>query len=128
MHPLAEQVQHMAHALNGAIAEAVQADRPIGHPVETDAAHLRQLRIDSLVGTPAAIKECRIRKAQAQAAALCNASSMEAFLQAYDFLKDAREQIDRDGYCLECGKVLVGEVICVRCGRDNSPADAEGEE
>jgi hypothetical protein len=102
--------------------EAEQIERPVGH------AHLRQLRIESLVGTPAAIKECRKRKAQAQAAALCNASSVTQFLQAYDFLTDALEQIDRDGYCLECGKVLVGETKCVRCGREHAIEDNEGDE
>jgi formate dehydrogenase maturation protein FdhE len=66
------------------------------------------------------VREAQRRTVSQQASDICGASSVMAFLNAVEFYQDAIAEIERKGYCLACGGVLVGESTCVRCGRDNS--------
>jgi hypothetical protein len=84
-------------------------------PIETD--------IPQLFDIQAANVEVRERQRQTiteQAMSICGATSSHAFLNAVEWYQDAIRELEARGYCLACGKALVAETVCVRCGRDNS--------
>lgn len=100
-----------------ACMELARSERaPLGHPVEA-AYPMRP----NVMGVTEDIRRFRREKAAAQGAAMCNAASTPAFLEAVAFYQDALEQIEREGKCGACGLTLIGgETDCPRCGQDNS--------
>lgn len=66
------------------------------------------------------VRESEKQDASRQAALICGASSVMAFLNAVEYYQDRIAEIERKGRCLQCSGPLVAEHVCVRCGRDNS--------
>ncbi|MDQ3169028.1 MAG: hypothetical protein M3Q55_02680, partial [Acidobacteriota bacterium] len=76
-------------------------------------------QINGLIDIQAANVDVRARQKEAitrGAAALCGATSVHAFLNAVEWWQDATTEIDRKGFCLACGGVLVAETMCAKCG------------
>lgn len=76
-----------------------------------------------LIDVQAANAEVRAlekRAAAKRAADYCGAANVAQFVEAAAMWLHEVNEIERKGFCLACGTPLVGESVCVRCGRDNS--------
>ena len=85
--------------------------------VETGAARRSHSRMENTILSDQVqqdIRECRRRRAAAQAAAMCGAESVPAFLAAVSFLEDARKQIN-------AGDILDASLEALELGLEVSP-------